>query len=110
MYLPILQALDGNQRLGELKSRSAEKGGEVYAGKIRDGLHEFLTKKQIFSKVYFNPIHLTSFYKKKFNGEEEILPVTENIAKTVLTLPLYPNMTQEEKKYLIDSIKEFFDR
>jgi len=78
--------------------------------KIRDGLHEFLTKKQIFSKVYFNPIHLTSFYKKKFNGEEEILPVTENIAKTVLTLPLYPNMTQEEKKYLIDSIKEFFDR
>ena len=39
-----------------------------------------------------------------------MLPVTENIAKTVLTLPLYPNMTQEEKKYLIDSIKEFFDR
>ena len=39
-----------------------------------------------------------------------MLPVTENIAKTVLTLPLYPNMTQEEKKYLIDSINEFFNR
>jgi len=78
--------------------------------KIRDNLHEFLIKKQIFSKVYFKPIHLTSFYRKKFNGKEGMLPITENIAKTVLTLPLYPNMTQEEKKYLIDSINEFFNR
>ena len=78
--------------------------------KIRDNLHEFLIKKQIFSKVYFKPIHLTSFYRKKFNGNEGMLPITENIAKTVLTLPLYPNMTQEEKKYLIDSINEFFNR
>ena len=39
-----------------------------------------------------------------------MLPVTENIAKTVLTLPLYQNMTLEEKKYLIDSINELFNR
>jgi perosamine synthetase len=78
--------------------------------KIRDELHEFLITKQIFSKVYFKPIHLTSFYKKKFNGKEGMLPITEKIAKTVLTLPLYPNMTQEEKKYLIDSIYDFFNR
>ena len=78
--------------------------------KIRDDLHEFLIQKQIFSKVYFKPIHLTPFYKKKFDGKEGMLPVTENIAKTVLTLPLYPNMTLEEKKYLIDSINEFFNR
>ena len=69
-----------------------------------------LIKKQIFSKVYFKPIHLTSFYKKKFNEKEGMLPITEKISKTVLTLPLYPNMTQEEKKYLIDTIHEFFNR
>ena len=78
--------------------------------KIRDELHQFLIKKQIFSKVYFKPIHLTSFYKKKFNEKEGMLPITEKISKTVLTLPLYPNMTQEEKKYLIDTIHEFFNR
>jgi perosamine synthetase len=78
--------------------------------KTRDELHQFLIKKQIFSKVYFKPIHLTSFYMKKFNGKEGMLPITEKISKTVLTLPLYPNMTQDEKKYLIDSIHEFFDR
>jgi len=75
----------------------------------RDSLHQFLTKKQIFSKVYFNPIHLTTFYKKKFNGKEGMLPITEKIANTILTLPLYPNMTMEEKKYLTESISEFME-
>ena len=76
---------------------------------IRDKLHNFLLKKRIFSKVYFNPIHLTDFYKKKFGYKENSLPVTEKISQQVLTLPLYPNMETEEKEYLVESIGEFFD-
>ena len=74
---------------------------------IRDDLHNFLIKKEIFSKVYFHPIHKTKFYSK-FNASNN-LSVTEMISNKALTIPLYPNMTQEEKKYLIDSIMEFFD-
>ena len=74
---------------------------------IRDDLHNFLIKKEIFSKVYFNPIHKTKFYSK-FNDSNN-LSVTEMIANKALTIPLYPNMTQEEKEYLINSIMEFFD-
>ncbi len=77
--------------------------------KIRDNLHKFLLKKRIFSKVYFNPIHLTSFYKEKFPVKSGSLSVTEKIAQQVLTLPIYPNMTREEKNYLIDTIGEFFE-
>ena len=75
--------------------------------KIRDDLHNFLTTKEIFSKVYFQPIHKTQFYAKFNIGKN--LNVTEMISKQVLTIPLYPNMTQEERNYLIDSIMEFFD-
>ena len=75
--------------------------------KIRDDLHNFLTQKQIFSKVYFHPIHKTQFYTK-FNTDNK-LPVTEMIASQVLTIPLYPNMTKEEKEYLTNSIMEFFE-
>jgi len=75
----------------------------------RDNLHEFLNKKRIFSKVYFDPIHLTQFYMNKFNQKEYSLPITEKIANTILTLPLYPNMTSEEKMYLTESIDEFFE-
>jgi dTDP-4-amino-4,6-dideoxygalactose transaminase len=75
----------------------------------RDALHEFLSKKKIFSKVYFNPIHLTSFYREKFGTRSGTLPRTEKIANEVLTLPLYPNMISEEKDYITSSISEFFE-
>ena len=76
---------------------------------IRNSLHDYLTKKKIFSKVYFSPIHLTDFYKSKYGYDENSLPLTEKISQEVLTLPLYPNMTNEEKTYLVESIKEFFE-
>jgi len=73
---------------------------------IRDGLHDYLIKKRIFSKVYFEPVHKMSFYRKK---NPEILPITEKISEQVLTLPMYPNMENEEKEYLIDSVSQFFE-
>ena len=76
---------------------------------IRDKLHNFLLEKRIFSKVYFDPIHLTSFYMEKFKTKSGMLPMTEKISEQVLTLPMYPNMTNDEKNYLIDSISEFFE-
>ena len=78
--------------------------------KIRDSLKQHLEKKKIFSKVYFNPIHLTTYYKEKFSLESISLPITETIAEQVLTLPMYPNMTTEEKTYLVDSVSEFFEK
>ncbi len=77
--------------------------------KTRDELHEHLTRKKIFSRVYFSPIHLTQFYKEKFPTDSKDLPVTERVSQQVLTIPLYPNMTLEEKEYLVDSISEFFE-
>jgi perosamine synthetase len=76
---------------------------------IRNSLHEYLLKEKIFSKVYFNPIHLSEFYKQKYSTHEGMLPITENISKCVLTLPLYPNMTVEEKNLLIESMSRFFE-
>lgn len=76
---------------------------------MRDELHTYLLKKRIFSKVYFNPVHLTSFYREKFGLKEGLLPVTEDVSSKVLSLPIYPNMNLEEKNYLIDSISEFFE-
>jgi len=78
--------------------------------KIRDDLHQHLVKKRIFSKIYFDPIHLTTFYREKFGTKENSLPITEDISKKILTLPLYPNMTNEEKDYLVQSVSEFFEK
>jgi perosamine synthetase len=77
---------------------------------IRDDLKEFLLKKKIFCKVYFNPIHLTTYYRSKFGLGTGMLPITEKISEQILTLPLFPNMSSEEKTLLSDSIDEFFER
>ena len=38
------------------------------------------------------------YYKENFPTEDGSLPITEKISNQVLTLPMYPNMTNEEKK------------
>lgn len=77
--------------------------------KVRDELHGFLLDKKIFSKVYFNPVHKTVFYSQKYPDIDKELVMTDIIADTVLTLPIYPNMTSEEKDYLVESIEQYFE-
>lgn len=76
---------------------------------LRNKLHKFLTKKRIFSKVYFTPIHLTEFYQENFKTKVGMLPKTELVSEQILTIPLYPNMNTEEKQYLVETISEFFE-
>jgi dTDP-4-amino-4,6-dideoxygalactose transaminase len=75
---------------------------------VRDALKDHLAKKGIMSKVYFEPVHLTHFYREKFGFKGGELPITERLSSEVLTLPLYPTMSIEEMEYIIESIKEFF--
>jgi len=77
--------------------------------KIRDSLHQFLLKNKIFCKIYFEPIHKTPFYSKNLNIDSNSLSVTENVSSRILTLPMYPNMTIEEKVYLVDTVNSFFE-
>lgn len=64
-----------------------------------------LTKAKVMTKVYFTPIHLTTFYREKFNCKKGDLPITEEISKKVLTVPLYPTLTIKEMDYIIETIK-----
>ena len=77
---------------------------------IRKELQEFLLEKKIYSKVYFFPIHLKTFYKKKFGYEIGSLPKTEEISKKILTLPMSLRFTEEEQFYIINSIKDFYSQ
>lgn len=76
---------------------------------LRNEFQKFLLSKKIFCKVYFSPVHLMDYYQKYFDNNSVSLPVTESISKKILTLPIYPNMTNEEKSYLVNSINEFFE-
>jgi perosamine synthetase len=74
---------------------------------IRNELQKFLVSKRIMTKIFFEPIHLSNFYKKLGFGKKS-LSNTKKISQTVLSLPIFPGLKSEEIIYICDSIKEFF--
>lgn len=75
---------------------------------IRTELQEFLLNKGIYTKIYFPPIHLKTFYRKKYGYKEGTLPKTEEISKKILTLPFSLRFTEQDQFYIINTLKEFF--
>jgi perosamine synthetase len=74
--------------------------------KTRDHLQNTLTKTKIMTKIYFEPVHLKTYYRKEFNYGKNDLPITEKIAEKVLTLPLYPSLTKKDMDYVISTIEK----
>ena len=74
---------------------------------IRNELQKFLASNGIMSKIFFEPIHLSNFYKKSGFGKKS-LPNTKKISQTVLSLPIFPGLKSEEIRYICDSTQEFF--
>jgi len=74
---------------------------------VRDDLMNHLAKEGIMTKIYFEPVHMTHFYRKKL-GYKCKLPVTEKISNRVLTLPMYPALTKNEINYIIEKVDNFF--
>ncbi len=73
----------------------------------RDALARYLADKGIMTKVYFSPVHLSHFYRNELNYNCE-LPVTEKLSNQVLTLPMYPTLTDDEIDYVVDAVRSFF--
>jgi perosamine synthetase len=51
--------------------------------------------------IHYKPIHHMSFYKNSL-----ILPVTEKISKEIVSIPMHPNITNDEISYIIESINQ----
>jgi len=74
----------------------------------RNLLMEHLKKVGVQTSIHYPPIHLFSYYRSTFQLKEGLLPKTEHVSKRLLTLPLYGTMEEEQVRYVIDSIKNFF--
>ena len=76
---------------------------------IRNKLMKYLENKGIMSKVYFFPIHLTTFYKK-LGYSTLSLDITKKISDKILSLPMFPGMTKEELCYIVESVSQFMEQ
>ena len=77
--------------------------------RLREGLRSHLAKRDISAKVYFDPVHHTNYYQK-LGFQDLDLPVTDQLSKEVLTLPIYPSMTFEERDYIVSNVLEYVSK
>ncbi len=76
----------------------------------RQGFMEFLKDKGIQTSIHYPPIHQFDFYRRTFSYDKNFFPITEEVAKREVTLPLYPSMGDETVKYVCDTIVKFLQK
>jgi dTDP-4-amino-4,6-dideoxygalactose transaminase len=75
----------------------------------RDELIEFLRERGVGSMIYYPlPLHLQKMYHD-LGYAEGSLPVSERAGREVLSLPIYPELTDEKVQTVVDTIGEFVE-
>jgi dTDP-4-amino-4,6-dideoxygalactose transaminase len=81
----------------------------VIRTKKRDELQKFLSDNGIGAGLHYPiPLHLQGAYQRA-GWTSGIYPVTEKVAKEILSLPMFPHLTEQQILYVTDKIKQFFE-
>lgn len=76
----------------------------------RDALKDYLETKNIPSMVYYpGPLHLQNAYSYLGYTRSDF-PITTELCKEVLSLPMHPELDKEQLDYITNSILEFFNK
>lgn len=72
----------------------------------RETVRTTLEEHDISSKPYWDlPVHLTEPYRDRYGHEPGSLPVTEDVAGRILSLPMHPNLTVEEIDRVVQAVR-----
>ncbi|MDR2018114.1 MAG: DegT/DnrJ/EryC1/StrS family aminotransferase [Syntrophobacterales bacterium] len=74
----------------------------------RKDLMTYLSSKGITTIInYPTPIHLQQVYAR-LGYKEGSFPVAEKAAREIITLPMYPSLTEDEVQYVSQTIRDFY--
>ncbi len=76
----------------------------------RDSLKDFLKSREIGIDTYYPlPLHLQDCFKD-LGYRKGDMPVSESLSEKVISLPIFPELTDEEQDFVVESIKEYYER
>ncbi len=75
----------------------------------RDELREYLTKCNIGTAIYYPcSLHLQPCFSR-LGYKKGDLPISEELSKRVLSLPIYPELGKEHIEYIVAKVTEFYN-
>ncbi|MEH7522584.1 DegT/DnrJ/EryC1/StrS family aminotransferase [Bacillus sp. JJ1503] len=106
-----------NEQLGDLVKTPVVKEGNYhvfhqYTIRVekRDELQAFLKEQGVQTMIYYPlPLHVQPVFKD-LGYQEGDLPESEKAAKEALSLPMFPELKQEQQEYVVAKIKEFYNK
>jgi dTDP-4-amino-4,6-dideoxygalactose transaminase len=72
----------------------------------RQRLIAHLKERQIQAAFHYQPLHLSKM-GRELGGAEGVCPVTERVADTLVRLPFYNRLTDNDLERVVDAILEF---
>ena len=74
----------------------------------RDELRKYLSEKEIGTEIYYPvPFHRQECFAN-LNCNDADFPVSNKAASDTIALPIFPELTEEQLKYVVEMIVEFF--
>jgi perosamine synthetase len=65
-----------------------------------------LRKRGIGVNVYYIPVYMHPFYKKRFNSSRGLCPIAEEAYEQIISLPMFPGMQDEDIEKVIEAMKK----
>ena len=76
---------------------------------LRDSLRDYLTTRKIGTEIYYPiPLHLQGCFALLGHKPGDF-PHSEAAARETIALPIYPELTDAEQRYVVGSIRQFID-
>lgn len=72
----------------------------------RDQFIDELKNKNIGTSVHYIPIHMHSYYYKKYGWQPKDFPVASDLAERIISLPLNNRMTSQDARDVVEAVKE----
>lgn len=104
------EAFDGKDFILGQSGVVAGHAYHLYIIEVKDrlGLYNYLRQQKIFAQIHYIPCHMMPYYRKH-GWKEGDLPTSEKYYKGCISLPMYPTLTEEEQRYVVSKIMEYYN-
>ncbi|MEO6194860.1 MAG: DegT/DnrJ/EryC1/StrS family aminotransferase, partial [Thermoanaerobaculia bacterium] len=76
------------------------------AGIARDAFMTALRARNAGTGLHFRAVHTQPYYRDKYPEVPGTLPKAEWVSDRICSLPLFPDMTEDDVRYVVDAVKD----